>query len=104
MYVISVGKYLRSIEEVDNSLLEEMAETAAKHGTPVEINGHFLREYTPPSGYFQLFKMCLERGVKLSTGTDAHLPAQVGDLKDIHAALSRLRAKPIDIYSPIAIG
>jgi histidinol phosphatase-like PHP family hydrolase len=79
-----------------------MAETAAKHGIAVEINGHFFRDYTPPGGYLHLFKMCLERGVKLSIGTDAHLPAQVGDLKEIHATLSHLRAKPTDIYYPIA--
>jgi histidinol phosphatase-like PHP family hydrolase len=102
MYVISAGRYLRSIEEVDNSLLVELAETAARHNVAVEINGHFFREYTPPSGYFDLFKLCLERGVKLSTGTDAHQPAQVGDLKEIHATLNRLKAEPSDIYSPIA--
>ena len=102
MYVISVGRYLRSIEELDNGLLDEIADNAAKHGVAVEINGHFFREYTPPDDYFDLFKICLERGVKLSTGTDAHLPADVGDLKKIHAALSQLRAKPSDIYSPIA--
>ena len=102
MYVISVGKYLRSIGEVDNGLMAEMAETAAKQGVAVEINGHFFREFTPPEGYFTLFKMCLERGVKLSTGSDAHLPAHVGDLKEIHAMLSRLKAKPTDIYTPIA--
>jgi len=101
MYVISVGKYLRSIEEIDNSLLVEFAETAAKHNVAVEINGHFFREYTPPSGYFDLFKMCLEKGAKLSTGTDAHRPVHVGDLKEIHAALNRLEAEPSDIYSPI---
>jgi len=101
MYVISVGRYLRSIEEADNSLLVELAETAAKHNVAVEINGHFFRELTPPSGYFNLFKMCLERGVKLSTGTDAHRPAHVGDLQEIHATLSRLRAEPSDIYSPL---
>jgi len=101
MYVISAGRYLRSIEEVDNSLLVELAETAAKHNVAVEINGGFFREYTPPSGYFNLFKMCRERGVKLSTGTDAHLTVHVGDLKEIHATLSSLRAEPSDIYSPI---
>ena len=104
MYVISVGRYLRSIDEVDNGLLIEMADTAAEHGVAVEVNGHFFREYTPPKGYFHLFEMCLERGVKLSTGTDAHLPIHVGDLKEIHASLSRLRAKPTDIYSPLAEG
>jgi histidinol phosphatase-like PHP family hydrolase len=104
MYVISVGRYLRSIDEVDNGLLVEMADTAAKHGVAVEVNGHFFREFTPPKGYFHLFEMCLERGVKLSTGTDAHLPIHVGDLKEIHATLSRLRAKPTDIYSPLAEG
>jgi len=98
LYVISAGRYL---EEVEKGQLAEIADTAAKHGVAVEVNGHFFREYTPPKGYFDLFKICLERGVKLSTGTDAHLPAQVGELKDIHAALSRLNAKPTDIYSPI---
>ena len=100
-YVISVGRYLRSIGEVDSGLMTEMAETAAKHDVAVELNGHFFREYRPPEGYFDLFKMCLEKGVKLSTGTDAHLPAHVGDLKDIHATLSQLKAKPTDIYTPI---
>jgi HisJ family histidinol phosphate phosphatase len=104
MYVISAGRYLRSIEEVDSGLLVEMAETAARYGVAVEVNGHFFRDYTPPTGYFDLFKMCLEKGVKLSTGTDAHLSAHVGDLKEIHATLSRLTAKPTDVYSPIANG
>jgi HisJ family histidinol phosphate phosphatase len=104
MYVISVGRYLRSIDEVDNALLVELAETAAKHNVAIEVNGHFFREFTPPSGYFHIFEMCLERGVKLSTGTDAHRRGHVGDLKKIHATLSRLKAKPSDIYSPIAEG
>jgi histidinol phosphatase-like PHP family hydrolase len=101
MYVISVGRYLRATEEADVGLLAELADTAAKQSVAVEINGHFFREYTPPKGYFDLFKMCLKRGVKLSTGTDAHIPAHVGDLKDIHATLSQLKAKPTDIYTPI---
>ena len=100
LYVISVGRYLKSIEEVDDGLLEEMADTAAKRGVAVEMNGHFFREYTPPKGYFQLFKMCLERGAKLSTGTDAHMRAHVGDLENIHQALGRINAKPTDVYVP----
>ena len=103
LYVISVGKYLKSVEEVENGLLEEMVDTAAKRDVAVEMNGHFFREYTPPKGYFQLFKMCLGRAVKLSTGTDAHMPAHVGDLEDVHQALGRINAKPTDIYVPAGI-
>jgi histidinol phosphatase-like PHP family hydrolase len=102
MYVLSAGRYVRSIDEIDEGVLEELTETAAKNHVAVEINGHFFRDFTAPRGYFDLFRMCLRTGVKLSTGTDAHQPAHVGDLESIHATLSHLRAKPSDIFSPSA--
>ena len=101
MYVVSAGRYLKSMNDVPDGLLAELAETAAKHDVAVEINGHFYRDFTPPTGYFDLFRMCLENGVKLSTGSDAHRPLHVGDLSKIHATLTQLKAKPSDIYSPV---
>jgi histidinol phosphatase-like PHP family hydrolase len=101
MYIVSAGRYLKSMNDVPDCLLTELAETAAKHDVAIEINGHFYRDLTPPAGYFNLFKTCLESGVKLSTGSDAHRPLYVGDLSKIHATLTRLKAKPSDIYNPV---
>lgn len=101
MYVVSAGRYLKSVNDVPNGLLAELAETAAKHDVALEINGHFYRDFTPPTGYFDLFQMCLKNGVKLSTGSDAHRPLYVGDLSKIHATLTQLKAEPSDIYSPV---
>jgi histidinol phosphatase-like PHP family hydrolase len=101
MYVLSAGKYLKSMNDIPNGLLAELAQTAAKHDVALEINGHFYRDLTPPAGYFDLFKICLENGVKLSTGSDAHRPLYVGDLSKIHTTLTQLKAKPSDIYTPV---
>jgi len=101
MYVVSAGRNLKSMNDVPDGLLTELAETAAKHDVALEINGHFYRDVTPPIGYFDLFEICLKNGVKLSTGSDAHQPLYVGDLSKIHATLTQLKAKPSDIYSPV---
>jgi len=102
MYVISAGKYLKSLDEIDSAYMVEMAEKAAKYGVAVEVNGHFFRDLTPPEGYLNLFKMCLERGVKLSIGSDAHTTVHVGDLRAIHTALNHINARPEDIFYPTA--
>jgi len=101
LYVLSAGRYLKSINDVPSDLLAELTETAAKHDVALEVNGHFYRDFIPPTGYFDLFRMCLESGVKLSTGSDAHRALHVGDLSKIHATLTQLKAEPSDIYSPL---
>ena len=100
MYVVSAGKYLKSVADLANGLLSELVETAAKRGVAVEINGQFYRDLTQPTNYLTLFRMCLENGVKLSTGTDAHQPLFVGDLSKIHNTLMELEARSSDLYNP----
>jgi len=101
MYVLSAGMYIKSLEEVDSNFLVELADTAAENDVAVEFNGCFFREHNQPRGYSELFSMCLQRKVPLSTGSDAHWPVNVGDLEAIHSTLTNLGAEASDLYSPV---
>ena len=100
MYTATMGRYLKTINDYSGNILTELAEAAAKHDVAVEVNGHFYRDITPPTGYSELFRICLENSVKLSTGSDAHQWLHVGALSGIHDTLKRLNTKPSDLYTP----
>jgi histidinol phosphatase-like PHP family hydrolase len=75
------------------------------HTHSIHSDGHqtfeeIFKDFTPPTGYFNLFRIGLQCGVKLNTGSDAHRLLHMGDLSKIHATLTQMKAKPSDIYSP----
>ena len=74
--------FLRRRREVPTALYGEVVGLLASRGVAAEINFHT----NQPDPVF--FRLCLERGVKLSVGSDSHAIASVGDLGP-HIALLR---------------
>lgn len=67
---------------VPPELYEQLADMLAGSGTAAEINFHI----QPPDAHF--FRLCLDRGVKITFGSDAHRLHDVGNLW-AHLALLR---------------
>jgi len=74
--------FRRSGLEPPRDLYEPLAELLARYGVAAEVNFH-TNEPDP-----EFFSLCLERGVKLALGSDAHHPSEVGDF---HRHLHLLR-------------
>jgi histidinol-phosphatase (PHP family) len=71
-------------------LYEELADVAARTGVAIEISTAGLRKpvgelYPAPA----LLRACVERGVPITTASDAHVPAHVGEDFDQALALAR---------------
>jgi histidinol phosphatase-like PHP family hydrolase len=76
--------FLRKQREVPRQLYRPVAEILAGHGVAAEINFHT----NQPDPEF--FALCLERGVKLSIGSDSHAMREVGALGPHLALLKTL--------------
>jgi len=70
---------------------EEFVKLAAEKGIAIEINS----KYRVPDE--ELLRVCLQEGVKLSIGTDAHTAAEVGMVDWQMAVLKRIGAKEEDL-------
>jgi putative hydrolase len=71
--------------------LENFVKLAAERGVAIEIN----RKYRVPDEDF--LRLCLREGVKLSVGTDAHTPGEVGRVDWALGVLRRVGAKREDL-------
>ncbi|KUO39701.1 MAG: hypothetical protein AVW05_01405 [Hadesarchaea archaeon DG-33] len=71
--------------------LEDFVRLAAGHEVAMEIN---IKYRTPDEEFLRL---CLREGVKLSVGTDAHTPGEVGRVDWALGVLRRLGAKREDL-------
>lgn len=71
---------------VPTHLYGELADLLAQRGVAAEINCH-LNSNDPA-----FFETCIDRGVKLALGTDAHLPHEMGDLHEHLAFLRQIAA------------
>jgi histidinol phosphatase-like PHP family hydrolase len=76
--------FLRKGREVPEHLYRPVAEILAGHGVAAEINFHT----NQPDPEF--YALCLELGVKLSVGSDAHAMGEVGALAPHLALLQTL--------------
>ena len=72
--------------------ITQLLEAAARRGTAIEIN----EKYKAPGEDF--YRMCLERGVKLSLGTDAHSASSVGRFTWAEGVLRRIGASRSDLF------
>jgi histidinol phosphatase-like PHP family hydrolase len=71
--------------------IEDFVKLAAGRGTAMEVNV----KYRAPSEDF--LQLCLREGVKLSVGSDAHHPADVGKVGWALSALNKVGAKREDL-------
>jgi len=76
---------------VDKTLYPIMADMLKAHNTAAEINLHHTSTPEP-----EFYSICLEKGVKISLGTDAHFANQVGNLHQ-HLALLQQAAGKTDV-------
>lgn len=60
------------LSEISETSIEELLLLAAQKGVAIEINTKY---HTPPDPFLRL---CTHHGVKLSVGSDAHSPGEVG--------------------------
>jgi putative hydrolase len=70
--------------------IEDFVELAAGRGVAMEVN----EKYRAPEVDF--LQLCLRKGVKLSIGSDAHTPAEVGRLDWTLSTLKKAGAKQED--------
>ncbi|NIP67326.1 PHP domain-containing protein [Candidatus Bathyarchaeota archaeon] len=73
---------------------ESLLEAAADHMVAIEISG----AWKVPDEVF--VRACLRRGVKLSVGSDAHTPSDIGNIRYAVDLLKRLEAPPEAIFLP----
>jgi putative hydrolase len=71
--------------------IDAFVELAARQNVAIEVNSRY---HAPDEN---LLKACLRKGVKLSVGTDAHTPAEVGSVDWPMAMLRRLGAREEDL-------
>ena len=71
--------------------VKEFVRLAAERGIAMEVNG----KYKAPSDEF--LALCLREGVKLSMGTDAHRPHEVGRIDWVLSVLKRVGARRQDL-------
>ena len=72
--------------------IAQLLEAAARRGTAIEIN----EKYKAPGEDF--YRMCLERGVKLSLGSDAHSANSVGKFSWAEGVLRKIGASKSDLF------
>lgn len=85
--------------------LADLFDAAKERGVAVEMNENaFVRFPTERlrESYLDVFRLALDKGLKISFGSDAHEPDRIGDFKLLPAAIKAIGLKSRDRYRPKA--